>query len=123
MFSPRTYRSKNNDLCLSQPELIITNLFINNDLLYEKEAYYSIFTDDIRCGYKRCDWFLSNGDGIIVEFFGMERRESYKKRMVVKQTICKDNNLILLELYPEDMKHGLEGLINKFKEHGIVLNV
>lgn len=122
IFCPKTYRSKNNDLCLSQPELIITNLFIDNDIPYEKETYYSVFTDDIRCGYKRCDWFLSNENGLIIEFFGMEKRESYKKRMVEKQIICNDNNLILLELYPKDMKNGLEGLLKKFREHGIILN-
>jgi len=121
MYSSKTYRSKNNDLCLSQPELIITDLFIDNDLSYDKEVYYSAFTDDIRCGYKRCDWFLAND--IIVEYFGMERREFYKKRMQEKQSICSDNNLILIELYPKDMKKGLEGLINKFKEHGIVLKI
>lgn len=120
IFSPRTYRSKNNDLCLSQPELIITNLFIDNVLEYEKEVYYSSFSDDPRCGYKRCDWFLV--DGIIVEYFGMERRESYQKRMLEKQAICSDNNLILIELYPKDMRKGLEGLINKFKEYGIELS-
>jgi len=119
MYSSKTYRSKNNDLCLSQPELIITDLFIDNDLSYDKEVYYSAFTDDIRCGYKRCDWFLAND--IIVEYFGMERREFYKKRMQEKQIICSDNNLILLELYPKDMTKGMKGLINKFKEHGIEL--
>jgi len=121
IFSNNTYRSKNNDLCLSHPELIITNLFIDNSLGYEKEVYYSAFTDDIRCGYKRCDWFLAND--IIVEYFGLQRKEFYQKRTEEKQKICKDNNLTLLELYPEDMKHGLKGLINKFKEHGIKLNV
>ena len=43
--------------------------------------------------------------------------------MQEKQSICSDNNLILIELYPKDMKKGLEGLINKFKEHGIVLKI
>jgi len=120
IFSNNTYRSKNNDLCLSQPELIITNLFIDNSLGYKKEVYYSAFTNDVRCGYKRCDWFLAND--IIVEYFGLQRKEFYQKRTEEKQRICKDNNLTLLELYPEDMKHGLKGLINKFKEHGIELN-
>jgi len=121
MYSSKTYRSKNNDLCLSQPELIITNLFIDNKLPYEKEVYYSTFTNDIRCGYKRCDWFLSND--IIVEYFGMERREFYKKRMQEKQIICSDNGLLLLELYPKDMTKGLKGLLNKFREHGIELKI
>jgi len=121
MFSSKTYRSKNNDLCLSQPELIITNLFIDNSLEYKKEAYYSAFTNDARCGFKRCDWFLL--DGIIVEYFGMQRREGYKKRIKDKQEICLDNDLKLLELYPKDMKNGLKGLIDKFKEYGIELKI
>lgn len=120
IFSNNTYRSKNNDLCLSQPELIITNLFIDNSLGYEKEVYYSAFTDDVRCGYKRCDWFLEND--IIVEYFGLQSKEFYQKRTEEKQRICKDNNLTLLELYQEDMKHGLKGLISKFKDYGIIFN-
>ena len=121
IFSPKTYRSKNNDLCLSHPELIISNLFIDNALLYEKEVYYRDIIDDKRCGYKRCDWFLV--DGTIVEYFGMPNKDFYQKRIKEKQEICNDNNLMLLELYPKDMTKGLEGLINKFKEHGIELKI
>lgn len=121
IFITRTYRSKNNDLCLSYSEYVITNLYIDNNISYKKKIYYSDLTDDPRCGHKRTDWVLLNN--IIVEFFGMPEKEFYQKRIKEKQEICADNNLILIELYPDDIKRGknLTGLINKFKKYGIII--
>jgi len=120
VYVTRAYYSKNNDICLSQAELQITNLYIDNGVEYKKEVLYRDLVKDDYCGYKRCDWVL--GD-LIVEYFGMPERESYQKRIVEKREICKRNDLQLLELYPEDIKRGknLEGLIKKFRLVGINL--
>jgi hypothetical protein len=120
VYVTHVYYSKNNDLCLSQAELQITNLFIDNDVDYLKEVMYRDLVKDDYRGFKRCDWVL--GD-LVVEYFGMPERVSYQKRIVEKRELCEKNGLQLLELYPEDIGRGknLDGLIEKFRVVGISL--
>lgn len=113
--------SKNNDICLSKYELYITNIFIDNNLKYIKEALYKdIIKDDYRCGLKRCDWLI---DGIIVEYFGLMDKDYYKKKVIEKMQICKDNNVRLIDLYPNDIINNFAGLREKFYNYNINLNI
>jgi len=120
LYVTHVYYSNNNDLCLSQAELQITNLFINNGVKYQKEVMYRDLVKDDYSGFKRCDWVVEN---IVVEYFGMPERESYQKRIVEKRELCAKNDIQLLELYPEDIGRGkcLDGLVRKFKDVGIEL--
>ena len=90
-----TYIAKDNvTLCLSKAELVITNFFIDNNISFEKEKYYSdIFNEDY--GYKRCDWYLDEYD-IIVEYFGLPNKDYYKKKMDEKYKICKSHKKELI---------------------------
>lgn len=94
------YRSKNNDVCLSKSELSITNFFIDNNINYKKEVMYSDFSNDDRCGQKRCDWVINNS--VVVEYFGLPNLESYKNKMNLKIQICKNSDLRLISLMPRD---------------------
>jgi len=96
-----SYFSKNNDVCLSKSEQIITNFFIDNNIKYNKEIYYKNIIDDVRCGMKRTDWVI--GNNVIVEFFGMPEKEQYKIKMNEKIKICEDNNVKLISLYKKDL--------------------
>lgn len=120
VYVTHVYYSKNNDLCLSQAELQITNLYIDNNIEYQKEVLYRDLVKDDYRGFKRCDWVI--GD-LVVEYFGMPERTSYQKRIVEKRELCESNNLQLLELYPEDIGRGkcLDGLVKKFKSVGITI--
>ena len=93
--------SKNNDICLSHSELIITNYLIDNNINYKKEILYNVIISDKRCNSKRTDWVLDNN--VIVEFFGMPNKEFYKIKILNKISICKDNNVKLIEIYPNDI--------------------
>lgn len=111
----QTYLSKNNDICFSKSELIITNFFIDKELIYTKEFLYKHLVDDPRCGLKRIDWLLN--DDIVVEFFGMPEKDFYRKKMEEKISICNDNNIQLIELYPEDLINNLEGVRYKLNKY------
>lgn len=106
--------SKNNDICLSIAEVLITDYFIDNNVNYIKEFLYRDLIDDNRCGLKRMDWLINNS--IIVEFFGMPEKDFYKVKMEEKIKICNDNEVILIDLYPEDLRNSLEGVKRKLKD-------
>jgi hypothetical protein len=104
--------SSKGDMCLSRSELKVTEFLIKANVNYIKEALYkSIIPNDERCGLKRCDWLLDGN--IIVEYFGMPEKPYYQQRMVEKRTICQDNNVTLIELYEDDLKH-LKEIFSKY---------
>jgi len=95
------YYSLNNDLCFSKSELSITNYLINNSIEYKKEELYNLHCNDKRCGLKRVDWVINKS--VFIEFFGMPEKPVYYKRMEEKRSICKDNNIKLIEIYRKDL--------------------
>jgi len=94
--------SENNDLCFSNSEKTITNFFIKNKIPYKKEELYKKYCRDKRCNEKRVDWVINNN--IFIEYFGMPEKENYFERMTIKRDICKDNNILLIELFRKDLK-------------------
>lgn len=108
--------SKNGDVCLSKKEKEITDILFDNNLDYEKEVLYKDIIEDYTEKNIRCDWFIN---GIIVEYFGMPDKEYYRERMDEKINICEENNVVLIQLFEQDVKNNFTGLINKFAKHGI----
>lgn len=90
------YKSKNNDLCWSKSELVITNYFIDNKIPYRREVLYSDFINDERCGTKNCDWII--GENTFVEYFGLHMKDFYKIKMDLKIKICEENNIKLISI-------------------------
>lgn len=99
----KIYFSKNNDVCYSHSELVITNFLIDNGIMYEKEKLYNTICDDIRCGTKRMDWFINNE--YIVEYWGYPNVKSYISSMDTKQEICRDYNLKIVDIYRKDLRN------------------
>lgn len=124
----RTIINKNKRKCRSLGEVDISNLLIDNniDLIYEPAYKDVIYTE--RCGYK-FDWSLvSNGEIIYVEYFGLydesgnsEISQGYVEKTHKKIELCANNELILIALYPDDIKNNYSGLIDKFKKESIIL--
>lgn len=102
IFNFKIYYSKNEDMCWSNSEKLITDFFIDNDIYFEKEVYYSSLCSEGDCGHSRCDWVLY--DGSLVEFFGMMKISEYKKVVEKKRKLCSLNNLNLIELFNNDLK-------------------
>lgn len=114
-------KSINGDVCLSKSEKIITDILIDNCIIFEKEKpYKEIFPVGVIKRSIRCDWYIHN---ILVEYFGMPEKESYQQRMENKIKLCTDNNIPLIDLYPSDLRNNFKGLIEKFSMHGIELRI
>jgi len=113
IYNKKIYLSNNNDICLSKAELIITNYMIDINMYYIKEYLYRDLIDDKRCGLKRMDWLIY--EGIVVEFFGMPDKDFYKIKMEEKIKICNENEIILIDLYPKDLRYNLQGVKEKLR--------
>jgi hypothetical protein len=98
----KIFFSKNNDVCFSMSELVITNFLIDNKIPYKKEKAYSEICDDLRCGMKRMDWWLDNN--YVLEYWGYPKVKDYKEGVLIKQSICLDNNLNIIELTRKDIR-------------------
>lgn len=98
---------------LSKGENEITEFMINSNIKFEKNEsllYRNIFNiDDF--GNKRFDWLIN--ENIAVEYFGMMDRPEYNERATLKIKMCDDNNICLIELYPEDLNNSLQGVKEK----------
>jgi hypothetical protein len=121
------YINKNGERCMSYAEKAISNLLINNNIKYEYQPFYKDVTN-IHKNY-RFDWKIFYGDKeIYVEYFGMfnyfddEVSKSYREKAFEKIKICKENGIDLISLFPDDLENNYQGVINKFKEHGIIIN-
>lgn len=95
--------SKNNDRCLSYSEMIITDFFIDAGIKYKKEVKYLEFMPKEECKNRRIDWII--GESVFVEYFGMSDKEHYRKRMMEKRKLCKNHNILLIELFRKDLKN------------------
>jgi hypothetical protein len=105
------HKSKNNDVCFSKSEVIITNFMIDNNVFYKKEEPYSKYFPIEIVGKRTVDWVI--GENIFVEYFGLPEKPNYYKRMEQKRKFCRDYGIILIELYRNDLKK----LHSIFKEY------
>lgn len=121
-------RNIKGELCRSIPELKISNLLIKNGIDYEDNYKYSKLNRDLKIRWTM-DWYLVDFD-ICVEYFGMyevnqlnkkTRVGKYSRKAKRKIQHCKDNDIKLIELYVDDLKCGLNGVIEKFARYGIDL--
>jgi predicted metal-dependent hydrolase len=119
---------KNNDFCRSIPEMMITNMLIDNEIKYIKEYHYNkvIKSDKSK---RRFDWYLSDLN-ICIEYFGMFEENSnneifikYNKKVYQKIKVCEKNNINLIDIYKEDLENNFSNIINKFNKFGINLVV
>jgi hypothetical protein len=123
---------KNGDLCKSYAEMVITNLFIDNNIKYIKEYPYKKLIPDFKGRSYVLDWYLPDKN-ICVEYFGIYRKNeyyslnkmgNYTRKTERKKHILKNNNLELIDLYQEDLNQTfLQRLVEKFRIHGVILEV
>ncbi len=93
--------SKNGDKCYSSSEQIITNYLIDHNVFYIKEYEYYNIIPDIESDIVM-DWYI---DGVVVEYFGMQKFERYELKTEMKQKICKENNIKIISIFPEEIKY------------------
>lgn len=80
---------------------------------FKKEELYKKYIKDFNKNY-RFDFTLNiNGERVFVEIFGITGNKNYYKKTEEKIQLCKDNNLNLMELYPDDVgKNSFEDIYN-----------
>lgn len=98
-------------------------------ICFEKEEYYKTYIKDFNKNY-RFDFTISiDNEKYFVEIFGITGNEDYNKKTKEKIKLCKDNNLKLIEFYPDDIGKNLFDKIykmlidsiNKLKEKEMVI--
>lgn len=118
----------NGEVCRSEAEMKITNLLIKNNITFNKEVRYTDLLSN-KFNTWRMDWYLPNDD-IVVEYFGLYSETQLKKKTKIgkysrkvnrKINFCKENNLKIISIFPEDIKNGLDNVLKKFKDSNIHL--
>lgn len=95
------YYSNNGIECFSYYELLFTNMLESYKIKFTKENRYNEFINTNR--KFRFDFVLNVNDiQYFIEIFGITCREDYRERINSKVSLCKQNNLKLIEIYPED---------------------
>jgi len=83
-----------NHLCFSLIEKEIDDYLFLNNILHQKEIKYP--NSDLRC-----DWEINyKNKKYFVEYFGLMNIKEYALKVEIKKKIALENNIILIELYP-----------------------
>jgi hypothetical protein len=123
---------KKGDTCKSYAEMVITNLFIDNNIKYKKEYPYKKLIPDFKGRSYVMDWYLLEYN-ICVEYFGIFRDKNinkdditgdYARKTISKINLLENNKIIHIDLYQEDLNQTyLQKLVNKFNEKGVQIKV
>lgn len=121
----------------SEPERLIHYLFKKNklDFVYCDSNKYK-FYDEVNHNNYIPDWMIECDDcKIIIEYYGLLNcngsfsddigyNNKYELKDKYYKDLCNvDSNYKYISIYSDDLKHNYKGLINKFKEVNIYLNV
>ena len=126
--TPRSKKKKlitpNGNVALSGYEYKFMLVLEKYNILYKKEEYYKQYIKDFNKNYRFDFTFNINNKMVFVEIFGITGNKKYNEKIDEKIKLCKENNLKLIELYPNDIgQNSFEEiyrlLMNKFKEKGI----
>lgn len=124
------YRNDLDERCRSYPEMLISNLFIENGLRYSYENLYKEYMD-VDSNYM-FDWVIhKEKQDVAVEYFGYYDQSEVKYALVrdyivkaeEKINLCRKNNVDLIDIYPEDIEDNFKGLIKKFSKYDIELSL
>lgn len=114
-------------VCRSYPEMIITNILLDLDLKFEKEILYKEFIPGLKKKIS-ADWVLTDSNTVI-EYFGLFSNHQlnednfigrYSKKVLDKIRLCEQHNIVLIDLYPEDLEEIEEVIIKKLQYYKII---
>ena len=99
--------------CRSSYEFDFCIMLENKGLNFRQEDYYSKYIKDFHRRF-RFDYIVNiNNIDYFIEIFGMMEYKWYRDKVDYKIKLCKDNNLILIDLYKKDFKKSdMETLYN-----------
>lgn len=88
--------------CLSTYEYQFANMLEDKCIDFKPETNYKDYIDGFEPKYRFDYEIIYENIMYVVEIFGITGREDYKDRMNVKIKTCKENDLPLICLYPDD---------------------
>lgn len=97
------YYAINGEKCLSYYELLFNNMLCTYKIKYKKEEHYKKYIPTKK-GY-RFDFVIDfNNEKYFIEIFGITNSSNYNRKIKDKINLCKQYNLKLVEIYPDDFK-------------------
>jgi hypothetical protein len=102
-FKPNTkfQFTKNNTLCNSSYDYMMTKMLENHNIIFSKEDYYRDYILDFDKAYRFDFIIIINNNKYFIEIFGIEGNDKYDKKKLEKIQLCKDNNIPLIQYYPD----------------------
>lgn len=123
------YLTLDNIIVKSEPERMIHHLLIHN--FNDNAKYEPEYFNNTNCRYIP-DWMIEYKDKmIIVEYYGMldmnhvdwNYDSKHEEKDIFYNELCnKNDKYIYMPLYVADIKCGMNGIVDKFKELGIDLD-
>ena len=91
----------NGTKCYSKLEYLFARALENNNIKFEKDVKYKDLIKDFNKRYT-CDFVINlNNSKYLVEVFGIIGDKTYDEKTKVKIQLCEDNNLKLIQIYPQ----------------------
>lgn len=98
------YETENGTICFSYYEYEITQWLEGNNINHIKEyPYNKVIPNDN--SLRRFDWYINKENiDYFIEMFGITGRDDYNLKANAKINDCKNSNINLISIYPEDFK-------------------
>ena len=109
MYKRSKTKAADGHLCDSISEAIIDNWLTQNNISHKRDMPYPNTNH-------KADWAIRDGKTFI-EYFGLSNDSlRYDRTIKKKQSLCKDNKIKLIEIYPQDLypKVLLDSKLSKF---------
>ena len=101
----RIYVTPNGIKCYSRLEYLFARVLENNNIKFDKDVKYKDLIRGFRKPYA-CDFKIYLNDKIyLIEIFGITGSKLYEEKTKAKIKLCEDNNLNLIQIYPQ-LLHG-----------------
>lgn len=110
---PARYRTADGHMVRSRAEALIDNWLYMNGIAHAYERKLPIEEDAY------CDFYINQGSKPYIEYWGLEERKSYQKRMARKKSLYAENQIGLIEVFDSDIDALDDVLPRKLLDFGI----
>lgn len=110
---PARYRTADGHMVRSRAEALIDNWLYMNGIAHAYERKLPIEEDAY------CDFYINQGSKPYIEYWGLEERKSYRKRMAQKKSLYAENQIGLIEVFDSDIDALDDVLPRKLLDFGI----
>lgn len=97
----RIYVTPNGTKCYSRLEYLFARVLEKNNIIFEKDIKYKDlilnFDKQYTCDFK----IYINNESYLVEIFGITGDKLYEEKIKIKIDLCNENNLKLIQIYPQ----------------------